>query len=666
MTTSVALLGAALTLLQGSVAASKLQVRPASRPPAAWQAPVAPLSELQLRSSGGLIPDDANTVCHAWFDGTAIQDTKGCAWTMNGTVPQNVASPFYPSGFSGAQQKGAGSFSDANRYDLGTGSDVLDFTGDFSACFIVTPVTLAVDSVAFSNGVTNTSGWYFNARSNHATLGPAIVFQSGATTTQVSLPQAQQMPAGAASVTCVGRAGSTGYIKQNLGALVTGPAGTITPGTGGAAFLGRHFTAGFPFGGIIFEAWFSTTTPSDDLFTAIQRRVFGMLGTKSEPITVTRTSTGTYTTPDGLIWTAPANVARVGCEDTAATKCGILVEPDRANLALQSEVLNNVAWTATNVTITADQCVLPIGPAGTTTLESLVSTVNTGTVAQAVTVTSSVGPHTVSGYFRATTGTQTGTIGMTFGTGNATSCTCIRSDGGTCTTGTSTATGFAYGSFTTAAAVRMMLTCSTTLAATAVTAFATGGQYLTSTGTVCGGAMQFEQGSPYATSYIATAGTAVARTADAVSAVNPLASINPGSWCTEATATPENTRAWSPGVDNFPFVAGYGANGATNTSRYFTASGSNSFFVHDASGTSKSIVVADGFAAGSTHKIAFGASAGSLKLLHDGVSVGSETGVGTGLITTWPASVTVGAPSDGTHFFGGWIRDFKVWRTDCR
>src|SRR5574340_1492774 len=75
-----------------------------------------------------LIPDDAGTVSHVVFNGSSLVDRFGNSWTQNGTVPQVAR--------SGRTPAGAGPFSDANYYSLGTGSDVLDFAGDFSACIV--------------------------------------------------------------------------------------------------------------------------------------------------------------------------------------------------------------------------------------------------------------------------------------------------------------------------------------------------------------------------------------------------------------------------------------------------------------------------------------------------------------------------------------------------
>ena len=39
------------------------------------------LASFPLSTSGGLITEDANTVAHVYWNGTALVDTKGNSWT---------------------------------------------------------------------------------------------------------------------------------------------------------------------------------------------------------------------------------------------------------------------------------------------------------------------------------------------------------------------------------------------------------------------------------------------------------------------------------------------------------------------------------------------------------------------------------------------------------
>src|SRR5512137_672945 len=69
-----------------------------------------------LTVNGPLIADDPGTVAHVYWNGSALVDIMGNAWTQNGTVPQVAAnaSPFSPG------NAGAGPYTSANYYQLGT------------------------------------------------------------------------------------------------------------------------------------------------------------------------------------------------------------------------------------------------------------------------------------------------------------------------------------------------------------------------------------------------------------------------------------------------------------------------------------------------------------------------------------------------------------------
>lgn len=207
---------------------------------------------------GHLILDDPGTVAHVYFDGAAIRDSSGNAWSMQGTVPQVAKSGFTPAG--------AGPFSDSAFYTLGTGSDVLDFSGDFSACIVWSPSTTNATRALAANGTYNTAGWIVSDSQR------LYVSQSGG----VSSTAVGGNPAnGTMSVTCFGQASGRAVLKQNLGSyLQAAGTVTITPATSVRAQIGRYEAggAGRNASGIIYEAWFSTTTPSDALFTAIMQR----------------------------------------------------------------------------------------------------------------------------------------------------------------------------------------------------------------------------------------------------------------------------------------------------------------------------------------------------------------------------------------------------------
>jgi hypothetical protein len=110
------------------------------------------LASFPLATTGALISDsDPNIVAHVYWNGTQLVDTKGNSWTQNGTVPQVTANPFTTTRY------GAGPFSDANTYQLGTGVDVLDLNGDMTVCVVYTD-TVATGTTHVSNGDYGGSG----------------------------------------------------------------------------------------------------------------------------------------------------------------------------------------------------------------------------------------------------------------------------------------------------------------------------------------------------------------------------------------------------------------------------------------------------------------------------------------------------------------------------
>lgn len=211
-----------------------------------------------------LISDSAGTVCHAWWDGTSIRDTKGCSWTMNGTVPQVAATAGRPAG--------AGPFADANNYQLGTGSDGLDFTGDYSVCVVFYDRTAGYP---VHNGNTPSSGAGYRLELfNSASFRYATPSGANANTLDV----ATTLVAASVNCVCFGMSGTTQVTKGNLGTVRTATPIGRTNSTSFPARIGRGETTTHAFANTIYEVWFSTDTPTDALFTAIQQQVKSRAG----------------------------------------------------------------------------------------------------------------------------------------------------------------------------------------------------------------------------------------------------------------------------------------------------------------------------------------------------------------------------------------------------
>lgn len=221
---------------------------------------------------GAVAPYDpawyAKTVAQVVWNGSALVDLQGNSWTQVGTVPQVAASGSIPAG--------AGPFSDSNYYQLGSGTDPLDFASDFSACVVfgIGTIPLAgTTKVFFNNGTANTDGYYLEMTTS-GTVDVATDSPAGHKTTVAFVPATQS----SVNVACFGRAGLTQLVKMNLSPTLTGPAAPVTPATTTPARIGRYSTTGFFADLTLYELWFSTTTPSDYLFSFIARAIRTRLG----------------------------------------------------------------------------------------------------------------------------------------------------------------------------------------------------------------------------------------------------------------------------------------------------------------------------------------------------------------------------------------------------
>ena len=112
---------------------------------------------------------------------------------------------------------------------------------------------------------------------------------------------------------------------------------------------------------------------------------------------LTRGSTGTYVGSNGLIQTAAVNAARFDHDPVTLASRGLLIEEGRTNLALQSETLGTT-WAQVNISVSSN---VAVSPDGNTTADKLVeNTVNGGHgIDQSVTFTAAA--HTFSVYAKA-------------------------------------------------------------------------------------------------------------------------------------------------------------------------------------------------------------------------------------------------------------------------
>jgi hypothetical protein len=100
--------------------------------------------------------------------------------------------------------------------------------------------------------------------------------------------------------------------------------------------------------------------------------------------TFTRATTGAAMDRLGVQRTVPAGSARWRYHPINGTPQGMMFEPQRTNLALRSEELDNASWTKTSATIGANAIA---APDGATTADSITVSGASGSANQAVTIT---------------------------------------------------------------------------------------------------------------------------------------------------------------------------------------------------------------------------------------------------------------------------------------
>ena len=264
------------------------------------------LASFPLSTSGGLITEDANTVAHVYWNGTALVDTKGNSWTQNGTVPQVTANPFTTTRY------GAGPFGTANYYSLGTGADVLDFAGDFTVCAVMVS-GVASSEMIIDQHDDSTTGWRIRKYSDGGCR-----FQHGSAFAYTGAGNV----VGGPNVICGGRSGSTLYVKNNLGTTATQNVGTYSLPTAIVPMMGRAVVGGQLLEGKMYEFYATSTPFTEATVIAIQQKVLGHFD-GSAPLAVIRATLATYVGINGTTrFTVPAGVARI-------TSTGLLDEPLR-------------------------------------------------------------------------------------------------------------------------------------------------------------------------------------------------------------------------------------------------------------------------------------------------------------------------------------------------
>lgn len=317
-------------------------------------------------SSGPLIADDANTVSHVVWNGTALVDSKALTWTQNGAVPQVANSPMFPSGFTSAPRSGSGPYSDSNNYTSTAAN--LQFAGDYTICVVFSLASTASAPMMYSQCSGSTRGYMMEA----FPVGHMSVYNGAAAGGLTAATTANGPTIGGIDVVCGGRSGLTQMIKLSMGATVSQAISGVTQDTVESFHLGNYSqSTGFGVTGTIYEVWASTDTASDTFYTAIQQRVLNEIADTGQAIADTRSTIGTYLA-NGQMWTAPALVPRVQVYPDGGG--GLLAEGAATNLAEYGINLAGAAWACANITASCPTVTANAtkAPDGTNTAASVV------------------------------------------------------------------------------------------------------------------------------------------------------------------------------------------------------------------------------------------------------------------------------------------------------
>ena len=393
-------------------------------------------------------------------------------------------------------------------------------------------------------------------------------------------------------------------------------------------------------GPVVFRALFSPSSAGD--YATYSAEVSGA------SISDSRASSATYTGPDGGLQTATSNRLRI--ERLADGGGGLLVEGASTNLDLRSTDLSNAAWTQSNITVTANTCVYLDG---STTMAKLAGTGGTATTSQVVTVTSSTGPFTQSGDLAAVSGTQSGSIAATLSIGTISTCACLSSNPAiACTATVRNSSQTCEGNITaTTTPTRVAVTFTTASAVTAFSSVAYPGTYGVSGGVnICASGMQAEV-QAWASSRIPTAGTAVTRAADAVSAPNPLTGT--GDFCLADTDATYAGFAYGGGAYRHDTL--YGATSYVDWYDQTYGGGTMIADMVDNAAGLKELIINPTRTAGAYHSYVLCDAAGSASITMDGAlqTRVSYYGSGTGIITQ-PPRLSIGGVAGA---FNGYFRN---------
>lgn len=208
-----------------------------------------------------VIPEEAGDVSHFFFTSTGIGDTAGIPWAAAGSPTIVAASGTTPTG-------SGGNYSNTVYWGLGTGSDVLDFTGEWIGYALYKP-NAAASKVLFGNSTYNASGWHFSITTSPATK--TYIVLNGAS--QVAYGPGDASVPGKLNFACFGRIGNAPVAKANWGGWWTGSAITPVAGTSQQMRIGNMSGGSNAFDGVVYEGRFRAATPAEATCDAVRDAV---------------------------------------------------------------------------------------------------------------------------------------------------------------------------------------------------------------------------------------------------------------------------------------------------------------------------------------------------------------------------------------------------------
>jgi hypothetical protein len=335
-------------------------------------------------------------------DGTS--QAGGSSWTPGASAPTTVSNTLVPSGTDGTTLSTRRYTGAVSCHDAGP---TFAPTGDFSVIMLVRPhfASGSNQDVASQFLTTGNSSWIMRLST---TLVPSVQIGNGVSFTAATFGSALTPRSWNLVVATYSR---TGGAADNVGKIyVNGSASVVTSSVMNLALNSATATARIGAlgdgsnrftGDIGFVAYTSKVLSADTIQAMAQATSAAPLtGAGGETTTFTRSSLQTAETAAG-------EVVTIHNARPIVAQRGYLSEPAITQRAIQNETLSNAAWTATNVTVTADT---HAAPDGTLTADTLAGT-GAGGMIESTTAFAPTGVRaTVSCWVRSTSGTQAGTI----------------------------------------------------------------------------------------------------------------------------------------------------------------------------------------------------------------------------------------------------------------